>query len=57
MLIRDIVMQDYEQLRLVDEALNERGIMLRVAPHLVQPIAISVLVEQWWKIPKLWIGA
>lgn len=40
----------------MDEALNERGVLLRTAPHLVHRLPLIVPLEQWWQIPRMWIG-
>lgn len=47
---------DYEQFKLVTEALHERANMLRSAPHLAQPLPIMLPVYTWWKIPYFWAG-
>jgi glycerol-3-phosphate dehydrogenase len=36
------------RLRLVREALRERGILLRLAPHLAQPLPFVVAPKSWW---------
>ena len=45
-----------DQLDLVIEALNERGNMLRTAPHLVSVLPIMIPVYQWWKVPYFFMG-
>lgn len=45
-----------DQLDLVIEALNERGNMLRTAPHLCSVLPIMIPVYKWWRIPYFFIG-
>lgn len=45
-----------DQLDLVIEALNERGNMLRTAPHLVTVLPIMIPVYKWWKVPYFFVG-
>lgn len=45
-----------DQLDLVIEALNERGNMLRTAPHLVSVLPIMIPVYKWWQVPYFFIG-
>lgn len=42
--------------RLVFEALRERGIMRRNAPHLVHDLPFVVPVYSWWMVPFYYIG-
>lgn len=44
------------QLDLVIEALNERGNMLRTAPHLVSVLPIMIPVYKWWQVPYFFVG-
>lgn len=44
------------QLDLVIEALNERGNMLRTAPHLCSVLPIMIPVYKWWQVPYFFIG-
>lgn len=44
------------QLDLVIEALNERGNMLRTAPHLVSVLPIMIPVYKWWQVPYFFMG-
>lgn len=45
-----------DQLDLVIEALNERGNMLRTAPHLCSVLPIMIPVYKWWQVPYFFIG-
>ncbi|KAK4536408.1 hypothetical protein CDCA_CDCA08G2433 [Cyanidium caldarium] len=47
---------DPAQLRLVFEALHERAIMLRQAPHLSQPLPTILPCYKWWEVPFYWAG-
>ena len=47
---------DYEQYKMVREALEERANMLEVAPHITSPIPIMIPVYKWWQLPYFWIG-
>jgi len=47
---------DYEQYRMVREALEERANMLEVAPHISYPIPIMLPVYKWWQLPYFWVG-
>lgn len=47
---------DPGQLKLVFEALHERAIMLRQAPHLTQPLPTILPCYKWWEIPFYWAG-
>lgn len=42
--------------RLVLEALRERGIMRRNAPHLVHDLTFVVPVYRWWMVPFYYVG-
>lgn len=44
------------QLDLVIEALNERGNMLRTAPHLCSVLPIMIPVYNWWQVPYFFAG-
>lgn len=44
------------QLDLVIEALNERGNMLRTAPHLCTVLPIMIPVYNWWQVPYFFAG-
>ncbi|KAK9451537.1 FAD dependent oxidoreductase-domain-containing protein [Limtongia smithiae] len=47
---------DYEQYKLVKEALAERATFLTIAPHLSFALPIMVPVYTWWQIPYYWAG-
>lgn len=51
-----ILRLDFEQYRMVKEALNERSNLLTVAPHLAHPLPIMLPVYSWWQIPYFWFG-
>lgn len=48
---------DYEQYKLVREALSERATFLKVAPHLSSELPIILPIYKWWQVPYFWIGA
>ncbi|KAI8813018.1 FAD dependent oxidoreductase-domain-containing protein [Cladochytrium replicatum] len=47
---------DYEQFKLVTEALHERAYFLKTAPYLSYQLPIMLPVYQLWKIPYYWAG-
>jgi glycerol-3-phosphate dehydrogenase len=47
---------DYEQYKLVKEALHERRAFLDMAPHLSFPLPIMIPLYQWWQLPYYWVG-
>ncbi|CAL4245006.1 unnamed protein product, partial [Meganyctiphanes norvegica] len=47
---------DYEQYRMVKEALHERANLLDIAPHLSYPLPIMLPVYKWWQLPYFWFG-
>ncbi|OQR75494.1 glycerol-3-phosphate dehydrogenase [Tropilaelaps mercedesae] len=47
---------DYEQYRMVKEALNERANLLRAAPHLADALPIMLPMYKWWQVPYYWVG-
>lgn len=47
---------DYEQYKLVKEALYERRKFLDMAPHLSFPLPIMIPLYQWWQLPYYWTG-
>ncbi|XP_046745836.1 glycerol-3-phosphate dehydrogenase, mitochondrial isoform X1 [Diprion similis] len=51
-----IMQLDFEQYRMVKEALHERASMLHSAPHLAHPLPIMLPVYTWWQIPYYWFG-
>ncbi|XP_074159515.1 glycerol-3-phosphate dehydrogenase, mitochondrial [Sminthopsis crassicaudata] len=51
-----IVNLDYEQYRMVKEALHERANLLEIAPHLSHALPIMLPIYKWWQLPYYWIG-
>ncbi|KAJ8918450.1 hypothetical protein NQ315_008147 [Exocentrus adspersus] len=51
-----IMQLDYEQYKMVKEALHERANMLSQAPHLAYPLPIMLPVYKWWQLPYYWFG-
>ena len=47
---------DYEQYKMVKEALHERANLLQIAPHLSFPLPIMLPVYRWWQLPYFWAG-
>ncbi|KAK4610326.1 Glycerol-3-phosphate dehydrogenase, mitochondrial [Fulvia fulva] len=47
---------DYNQYKLVKEALRERRYFLDTAPHLSQWLPIMIPVNKWWQAPYFWAG-
>ncbi|ESP00771.1 hypothetical protein LOTGIDRAFT_238523 [Lottia gigantea] len=47
---------DYEQYRMVKEALKERANLIQIAPHLAYPFPIMLPVYKWWQVPYYWAG-
>ncbi|KAF2359269.1 EF-hand domain [Trinorchestia longiramus] len=47
---------DYEQYKMVKEALHERANLLDIAPHLSYPLPIMLPVYKWWQLPYFWMG-
>ncbi|KAG8855343.1 mitochondrial glycerol-3-phosphate dehydrogenase [Tulasnella sp. 330] len=47
---------DYEQYKLVREALHERRVFLTTAPYLSHMLPIMLPVYKWWKLPYYWAG-
>ncbi|CAG9854732.1 unnamed protein product [Phyllotreta striolata] len=55
--LQKAIMQfDYEQYRMVQEALYERAVMLNQAPHLAHALPIMLPVYKWWQVPYYWAG-
>lgn len=48
---------DYEQYKLVREALHERGSFMKIAPYLAHEVPIMLPLTTWWKIPYYWVGS
>ncbi|KAH1001728.1 hypothetical protein HUJ04_005707 [Dendroctonus ponderosae] len=51
-----IMQLDYDQYKMVKEALHERAAMLEQAPHLAHPLPIMLPVYKWWQVPYFWFG-
>jgi glycerol-3-phosphate dehydrogenase len=47
---------DYEQYRMVKEALTERANLISIAPHLSYHFPIMLPVYAYWQIPYYWVG-
>ncbi|GMK55798.1 hypothetical protein CspeluHIS016_0208540 [Cutaneotrichosporon spelunceum] len=47
---------DYEQYKLVKEALRERRIFLETAPHLSHMLPILLPLYAWWQLPYYYAG-
>jgi len=47
---------DYNQYKLVREALRERRYFLDTAPHLSSWLPIMIPLTSWWKAPYFWAG-
>lgn len=47
---------DYNQYKLVVEALRERRYFLDTAPHLSSWLPIMIPVKKWWQAPYFWAG-
>jgi len=47
---------DYDQYKMVKEALHERKNLLDIAPHLSFPLPIMLPVYKWWQVPYFWAG-
>ena len=47
---------DYEQYKLVVEALRERATLLKIAPHLTSELPILLPIYSWWQVPYYWVG-
>lgn len=47
---------DYNQYKLVKEALRERKFFLDTAPHLSSWLPIMIPVQKWWQAPYFWLG-
>lgn len=47
---------DFEQYKMVREALRERANLIEIAPHLSAPLPIMLPIYKWYLIPWYWIG-
>jgi glycerol-3-phosphate dehydrogenase len=48
---------DYDQYKLVREALHERRIFLQTAPYLSSMLPIMLPVYKYWQVPYYWAGS
>jgi glycerol-3-phosphate dehydrogenase len=48
---------DYDQYKLVVEALHERANFMKIAPYLAYEIPIMLPIHQYWKLPYYYVGA
>ncbi|KAL3894060.1 MAG: hypothetical protein SGCHY_005489 [Lobulomycetales sp.] len=49
--------QDYEQYKLVKEALFERSVFLKTAPYLSYQLPIMLPIYKYWKVPYYYAGS
>ncbi|CAN6649325.1 hypothetical protein TRVA0_023S01926 [Trichomonascus vanleenenianus] len=47
---------DYDQYKLVKEALHERRVFLDIAPHLSFALPIMIPLYKYWQLPYYWAG-
>lgn len=47
---------DRGQFNLVRDALHERALLLRLAPHLSRPLQLVTPLKRWWEAPYYWVG-
>ncbi|KAJ1917666.1 mitochondrial glycerol-3-phosphate dehydrogenase [Mycoemilia scoparia] len=47
---------DYDQYKMVCEALHERKTFLHIAPYLSNELPILLPVYKWWQLPYFWFG-
>lgn len=47
---------DYEQYKMVKEALLERANLIQIAPHIAYPFPIMLPLYRWWQVPYYWVG-
>ena len=48
---------DYDQYKLVREALHERRIFLQTAPYLSSMLPIMLPIYKYWQVPYYWAGS
>lgn len=48
---------DYEQYKLVKEALAERSTFLKIAPYLTYHLPIMIPIYKWYMVPYFWAGS
>ncbi|VDP05084.1 unnamed protein product [Soboliphyme baturini] len=51
-----VLKADYEQYRMVKEALFERANLLKIAPHLASALPLMLPIYSWWQVPYYYIG-
>jgi glycerol-3-phosphate dehydrogenase len=47
---------DRSQFHLVRDALRERAVLIRIAPHLAHPLPLVTPLYQWWQVPYFMTG-
>lgn len=47
---------DRSQFGLVRDALRERSVLLKIAPHLVHPLRLATPLYRWWQVPYVYAG-
>lgn len=47
---------DYDQYKLVREALHERRTFLHIAPYLSEMLPIMLPIYKYWQVPYYWAG-
>ncbi|GAB1600952.1 glycerol-3-phosphate dehydrogenase, mitochondrial-like isoform X2 [Argonauta hians] len=47
---------DYDQYKMVKEALIERSNLIQIAPHLAYAFPIMLPLYRWWQVPYYWAG-
>jgi glycerol-3-phosphate dehydrogenase len=47
---------DFEQYRMVKEALFERANLIQVAPHISSALPIMLPIYKYWQVPYYWFG-
>jgi glycerol-3-phosphate dehydrogenase len=47
---------DRGQFNLVRDALHERALLLRIAPHLSRRLQLLTPLKRWWEAPYYWVG-
>eukprot|EP01130_Rhizamoeba_saxonica_P014826 TRINITY_DN6516_c0_g5_i1.p1 TRINITY_DN6516_c0_g5~~TRINITY_DN6516_c0_g5_i1.p1 ORF type:complete len:706 (+),score=154.16 TRINITY_DN6516_c0_g5_i1:60-2177(+) len=48
---------DFDQFKLVQEALGERYTFLKIAPHLTNALPIMLPMSKWYLVPYYWAGS
>lgn len=47
---------DRVQFNLVRDALHERAVLLRIAPHLARQLTLAIPLYRWSEVPYVWVG-